>query len=132
MPPVGYQSFSALRRRPAQFSVQGSDLHWAQALPLLERLLEAMRDVLRERLAHDPRVSLLGQDRAVLAELSRQAGPEALAYFDAVPRSWNLTPSQRYPMPLVDLSEGRERALAAYANRGLQAVEGKETRFSGL
>ncbi len=67
-----------------------------------------------------------------IAELSRQAGPEALAFFDAVPRSWNLTPSQRYPMPLVDLSEGRERALAAYANRGLQAVEGKETRFSGL
>ena len=67
-----------------------------------------------------------------IAELSRNPGPEALAYFDAVPRSWNLSPSRAYPMPLVDLSEGRERALSAYANRGLQAVEGKETRFSGL
>ncbi len=43
LPPVGYQSFSALRRRPAEFTVEGSDLHWAQALPFLERLLEAMR-----------------------------------------------------------------------------------------
>lgn len=43
LPPVGYQSFGALRRRPAQFTLEGSELHWAQALPFLERLLERMR-----------------------------------------------------------------------------------------
>ena len=53
-----------------------------------------------------------------IAELSRTPGAEALAFFDAVPRSWALTPQARYPMPMVDLAEGRARALAAYAARG--------------
>ncbi len=43
VPAVGYQSFGALRRRPHEFTLEGSELNWAQALPLLERLLEAMR-----------------------------------------------------------------------------------------
>ena len=51
--------------------------------------------------------------RRWIAELSRQPGPEALSYFAAVPQSWRLDPTRRYPMPLVDLAEGRERALAA-------------------
>jgi deoxyribodipyrimidine photo-lyase len=57
-----------------------------------------------------------------IAELSRTPGAEALAFFDAVPRSWALTPQARYPMPMVDLAEGRARALAAYAARGGAAV----------
>lgn len=55
--------------------------------------------------------------RRFLAELSSDPGPEALAYFDAVPRSWCLRPDQPYPAPVVDLAEGRARALAAYGAR---------------
>ena len=43
LPPVGCQSFGALRRRPDVFQIEGSELSWVQALPLLERLLESMR-----------------------------------------------------------------------------------------
>ena len=43
VPPVGCQSFGALRRRSDVFQVDGTDLSWVQALPFLERLLEAMR-----------------------------------------------------------------------------------------
>jgi deoxyribodipyrimidine photo-lyase len=39
---------------------------------------------------------------------------DAEAYFDAVPRSWNLDASTPYPKPLIDLKKGRERALEAY------------------
>lgn len=53
--------------------------------------------------------------RRWIAELSRNPGAQALSYFDAVPRSWGLSAGQRYPMPLVDLARGRERALAALA-----------------
>lgn len=42
-PAVGYQSFGALRRKVPGFGIQGDELNWAQALPLLERLLQAMR-----------------------------------------------------------------------------------------
>lgn len=52
-----------------------------------------------------------------LAELSRAPGPDALAYFDAVPRAWGLRPGTPYPAPVVDLAEGRARALAAYGER---------------
>jgi deoxyribodipyrimidine photo-lyase len=55
--------------------------------------------------------------RRFIAELSRQPGPEALAFFAAVPRSWNLDPARGYPLPAVDLAEGRERALQAYKGR---------------
>ncbi|MFN6925379.1 MAG: cryptochrome/photolyase family protein [Tabrizicola sp.] len=55
--------------------------------------------------------------RRFLAEMSRTPGPEALAFFDAVPRSWALDPSAPYPAPVVDLAEGRARALAAYGAR---------------
>ncbi|GHC62054.1 cryptochrome/photolyase family protein [Neogemmobacter tilapiae] len=60
-------------------------------------------------------------DRAYIhrwvAELSREPGAEARAYFDAVPKSWNLSPDQPYPKPVVGLAEGREKALAAYGAR---------------
>ncbi|MFN3994792.1 MAG: cryptochrome/photolyase family protein [Tabrizicola flagellatus] len=55
--------------------------------------------------------------RRFLAEMSRAPGAEALAYFEAVPRSWQLRPDQPYPAPVVDLAEGRARALAAYGAR---------------
>ncbi|WP_026757700.1 cryptochrome/photolyase family protein [Sediminimonas qiaohouensis] len=45
-----------------------------------------------------------------------QADPPetALAYFDAVPRRWALSPGDAYPDPVVTPAEGRRRALAAY------------------
>jgi pimeloyl-ACP methyl ester carboxylesterase len=43
VPPVGCQSFGALRRRPDVFRVDGAELSWVQALPFLERLLETLR-----------------------------------------------------------------------------------------
>ncbi|WP_374391535.1 deoxyribodipyrimidine photo-lyase [Tabrizicola sp.] len=52
--------------------------------------------------------------RRFVAELSGAPGPEALAYFAAVPRSWGLVPGQAYPAPVVELAAGRARALAAY------------------
>ncbi len=52
-----------------------------------------------------------------IAELSPNPGPEALSYFEAVPRSWRLDPDQAYPEPVVALAEGRARALAAYGAR---------------
>jgi deoxyribodipyrimidine photo-lyase len=52
-----------------------------------------------------------------IAELSRDPGPLARAYFDAVPRKWALDASAPYPMPLIDLGEGRARALTAYSER---------------
>ena len=43
-PAVGFQSFGAMRRKTDGLRVDGSELHWAQALPMLERLLQAMRE----------------------------------------------------------------------------------------
>ncbi|WP_281277065.1 cryptochrome/photolyase family protein [Aliigemmobacter aestuarii] len=66
--------------------------------------------------------------RRYIAEMSRTPGPEALAYFDAVPISWGLDPAARYPRPVVDLAQGRARALAAYARRdGVDTAGGKMT-----
>ncbi len=53
--------------------------------------------------------------RKFIAELAPDPGPEARAFFDTAPRSWQLDPGATYPRPLVDLAAGRERALAAYA-----------------
>jgi len=41
----------------------------------------------------------------------------ALSYFEAIPLSWGLSPKDQYPEPIVELSEGRTLALAAYAAR---------------
>lgn len=49
-----------------------------------------------------------------IAEQSRTPGEDALNFFDAAPRKWGLSPRQPYPKPLIALSQGRERALAAY------------------
>lgn len=56
--------------------------------------------------------------RRFIAEQSRTPPAEALAFFEAVPRAWNLDPARPYPQRIVDLAQGRERALAAYAGRG--------------
>ncbi len=39
------------------------------------------------------------------------------AFYEAVPKSWNLDKGSRPKEPIVGLSEGRERALAAYGQR---------------
>ena len=52
-----------------------------------------------------------------LAEDSPNPSPCSLAYFDAVPRSWGLSPEDSYPQPIVGLAEGRRRALTAYESR---------------
>ncbi|KZZ30114.1 deoxyribodipyrimidine photolyase [Sulfitobacter sp. HI0082] len=55
--------------------------------------------------------------RRWIAEGRAKPSKDALAYFDAIPRRWGLSPDDDYPDPIVDLSEGRERALDAYRNR---------------
>ncbi|MEL6647925.1 MAG: deoxyribodipyrimidine photo-lyase [Pseudomonadota bacterium] len=55
--------------------------------------------------------------RAWMAEGHGSPTKSALAFFDAIPRSWGLTPSDPVPDPIVGLSEGRQRALDAYSNR---------------
>jgi deoxyribodipyrimidine photo-lyase len=52
-----------------------------------------------------------------IAELSPKPGKDALAYFDAVPRSWRLDAAAPYPEAVISLAEGRARALAAYGAR---------------
>ncbi len=52
-----------------------------------------------------------------LAEGRANPSADALAYFDAVPRSWGLSAKDAYPDPVVGLAEGRKRALAAYEAR---------------
>jgi deoxyribodipyrimidine photo-lyase len=56
--------------------------------------------------------------RRWIAEGQREPPATALAYFDAVPRAWRLSPGLPYPKPVVDAAEGRARALAAYEARG--------------
>jgi deoxyribodipyrimidine photo-lyase len=52
-----------------------------------------------------------------IAELTRSPGEEARDYFEATPRAWGLDPTRPYPDRIVDLAEGRNRALAAYSAR---------------
>lgn len=59
--------------------------------------------------------------RAFIAEGQSDPPGTALAFFDAVPRRWGLSPGQRYPAARVDLAAGRARALAALA--GLRAAQ---------
>ncbi len=54
---------------------------------------------------------------AWIAEGRADPSPLACAYFEAIPRRWNLSPRNPYPPPLVALAEGRERALKAYRER---------------
>lgn len=52
-----------------------------------------------------------------LAEGRRRPHADALAWFEAIPRSWGQHPNQAPARPLVDLAEGRARALAALAKK---------------
>lgn len=52
--------------------------------------------------------------RRWLAEGQRRPPATALAFFDAVPSSWGLSPGDPYPPPVIDPAEGRRRALAAF------------------
>jgi deoxyribodipyrimidine photo-lyase len=53
-----------------------------------------------------------------IAEGQKNPPEDALAYFDAIPRSWHMAPTDNYPEAVVDVSEGRKRALQAYESRG--------------
>ncbi|KIC44242.1 deoxyribodipyrimidine photolyase [Ruegeria sp. ANG-S4] len=55
--------------------------------------------------------------RRWIAELQPNPCAEALAYFDAVPQSWAVSPDTPYPEPIVSLRDGRAHALAAYESR---------------
>ena len=52
-----------------------------------------------------------------IAEGRRTPHADALAFFDAVPRNWALSPSNPYPAPIVAADVGRTRALSAYGAR---------------
>jgi deoxyribodipyrimidine photo-lyase len=49
-----------------------------------------------------------------IAEGRARPHSDALDYFRAAPRSWDLSPDQDYPSPMIGLEQGRSRALAAY------------------
>lgn len=55
--------------------------------------------------------------RTWIAEGQGDPPDSALSYFDAIPKAWGLSAQDWYPDPVVDLAEGRERALDAYKNR---------------
>ena len=52
-----------------------------------------------------------------IAEGYSNPSEDALAFFDAVPRSWGLCPDAAYPEPVVTPEDGRARALDAYQAR---------------
>ena len=53
-----------------------------------------------------------------IAEGRADPHADALAYFDAIPQHWQMAPDAAYPDPVVDVAQGRKRALEAYENRG--------------
>ncbi len=52
-----------------------------------------------------------------IAEGRKNPHEDALAYFDAIPKTWGLSPDDNYPEPGVTADKGRQRALDAYENR---------------
>ncbi len=56
--------------------------------------------------------------RRWIAEGLSQPSPDALSYFDAIPRHWSLSHEAAYPAPVVAADEGRKVALDAYENKG--------------
>lgn len=53
-----------------------------------------------------------------IAEGTKNPSATALSFYDMIPRSWEMTPQDSYPDPIVPADEGRKRALAAYQTRG--------------
>lgn len=56
-----------------------------------------------------------GYARKFISEKFRPPHDTALSYYDAIPRRWGLSPTMGYPEPLIDLAQGRTRALEAYS-----------------
>ncbi len=54
---------------------------------------------------------------AWIAEGRSNPSKTALSYFEAIPQSWAMSPSDDYPAPIVTPDDGRQRALSAYENR---------------
>jgi deoxyribodipyrimidine photo-lyase len=52
--------------------------------------------------------------RRFLAGYDGSREDDANAFFEAVPRSWDLTAATAYPKAMIDLKQGRDAALAAY------------------
>ncbi|WP_293576621.1 deoxyribodipyrimidine photo-lyase [Phaeobacter sp.] len=52
-----------------------------------------------------------------IAEGQRNPPSKALQFYEAMPRSWDLSPDMARPRPVLDLKAGRERALEAYSAR---------------
>ncbi len=52
--------------------------------------------------------------RRFVAGFEGSRHPDALSYFDAIPRSWGLTATSPYPAPMVGLDAGRMRALRVH------------------
>ena len=52
-----------------------------------------------------------------IAEAYSAPSDDALAYFDAIPKSWGLSPDAAYPSPIVPADVGRTRAVDAYSAR---------------
>lgn len=53
----------------------------------------------------------------------RRWAPDSPDFHRAVPRSWRLDPTTPLPMPIIDLAQGRARALAAYADLRAKKLE---------
>ncbi len=53
-----------------------------------------------------------------IAEGYRNPSQDALRYFEMIPKSWDMAPTDAYVSPIVSPEEGRKRALSAYENRG--------------
>ena len=57
----------------------------------------------------------LGAYRERFLPSSGSLSDGAAAFYDAVPQSWRMSPSDPAPSPLISLPDGRARALAAYS-----------------
>ncbi|MGJ8611659.1 MAG: cryptochrome/photolyase family protein [Octadecabacter sp.] len=55
--------------------------------------------------------------RRWIAEGQADAPDTALSYFAAIPERWDMSPDDTYADPVVELAQGRARALDAYKNR---------------
>jgi deoxyribodipyrimidine photo-lyase len=52
-----------------------------------------------------------------IAEGHSNPHKDALSFYNAVPKSWNLSANAEYPKPIVTPEQGRKRALSAYETR---------------
>jgi len=69
--------------------------------------------------------------REYLAGFQDAQDPKALSFFDAIPKAWNLSVAEPYPEQLIDLADGRNRALAAYKSHTDAGKTVAEAAFKG-